>query len=549
MNARRIAWALCVLMALALCLPVGAGAYDLPEPREQYAPTDLNQMGSQAPLIDMRAEEYTDATLGDIMVFQAIDASKNTLRLDDIQPGESFVVTFRYENTAQVAGQPVILTPYLSASSPDEGDRRGVDKFTFRVYTQLFDKAYLDTPGNAEADYFRTSEGAAKRVRELETALPAGVPPIQRRQTELDWVSSLSRDRTVSLNTVQPGDVLYVHYWFYWDGSLNAIAPAQPGGDPIQNVNINPITGRHPNNCDFQDCTHDNHYMGLTCRLEWRLYATRQTVPPPPPSPVGYTLKYQTENGEQLKEDDIVLTAASTLKVGDTWTVQTPIADITKDSDRYEYVGYKKEESSSTPLTDTPTRTLVANEADNVLILVYRLVDDSSSSTTPTRAPSTVTTVAPVIRYQDESGRTIRPDRTLAARSVGAWFEYAFDAAVDAVDGYAFIEYRPYPPRIRLQSGGANIITLVYRVVPEQPGDDVPDDVPPLEPPSVPDGGSGEDVPDTSPPLGPPAKPDVPYTGGFDLTDLFFVGVFLLVLGLLYYRGEKKRRQSETPAP
>ncbi|MDR0671962.1 MAG: hypothetical protein LBF64_06575 [Oscillospiraceae bacterium] len=76
----------------------------------------------------------------------------------------------------------------------------------------------------------------------------------------------------------------------------------------------------------------------------------------------------------------------------------------------------------------------------------------------------------------------------------------------------------------------------------------MPDTPPPLEPPD-PFGDPGEDIGDTPPPLGPPTKPDVPYTGGFDLTDLFFVGVFLLVLGLLYYRGEKKRRQKQSAAP
>jgi hypothetical protein len=133
---------------------------------------------------------------------------------------------------------------------------------------------------------------------------------------------------------------------------------------------------------------------------------------------------------------------------------------------------------------------------------------------------------------------------------VGTWYTYEYDPAVDAVDGYDFIGYGSYPPSIRLSSGGTNIITLVYRAVPEERPDDGDDAVVPLGPPGGPgDGESGEQVDDTPPPLGPPTKPDVPYTGGFDLTDLFFVGVFLLALGLLYYRGEKKRKQSRNPAP
>ncbi|MDR0382232.1 MAG: hypothetical protein LBH86_09625 [Oscillospiraceae bacterium] len=558
-----------MLMALALCLPIGASAYDLPEPREQYPPADLNRVDvngqTQVVVVNLVGEVFDDAELGPVVVFEAEDdpdvpVDWNSLKLDAVQPGDSFVITFRYKNTMRMGTQPalpVVLSPHLSALFPDmgaPGTRRAADKFTFRVYTQLFKADYLSEPGNEEHDYFRDA-GRAKRLRELETPLPAGVPQIQRRQTELDWVSHLSRENTVVLDEIEPEDVLYIHYWFYWDGSLNAIAPASPGEEPNHSVRIDPATGRHPQNCDAPDCTHDNHYMNLEFRLEWKLYAEAKTVPNPSPLTVGYTLRHQAVDGTILKPDEVTPASSSGLRVGDTWNVPTPIADIVYNGNIYRYTQQYRAGASSTAQTGQPTLVLVANSEENVLTLVYEWYVAPPTG----GGGSTPRTIVPVIYYQDELGATLRPSRTLPPRNEGSRFTYAFDAAVDTIENYTFIGYIPNPPDFLL-SGSNYAVTLVYRVVPEQPpepppggGDDVVDTPPPLEQPEGPgDGtGGGEDIGDATPPLGPPTKPDVPYTGGFDLTDLFFVGVLLLVLGFLYYWGEKKRKQfkSETREP
>jgi hypothetical protein len=419
-----------------------------------------------AAVIDLEAEVYTDATLGEIVIFKAADPGKwATLKVDAVQPGESFVVTFRYKNTIEVAGRPLRLSPHLSALSPDTGARRAVDKLTFRVYTQLFSAGYLEAPGNTESDCFRTEQGDAKSVREIEAPLPSGVPPIQRRQTELDWVSHLSRDRTVSLDTIQPGDVLYIHYWFYWDGSLGAVAPERPGDDPLQNVNIDPATGRHRRDCADAACTHDNHYMGLPFSLEWKLYATYATSP----SPVGYTLRHQDASGTTLAPDAVTQAAASTKYAGDRWE-PSPLADLVVEGVTYQYLGYKV--SPSGALTGgAPTRLLTGDASENVLILVYE------------PRPATPSAVSYTLKYQNAGGATLAAD---AVTSAAASTKYAgetwtvslpiadlvFEGAVYRYVGYkappsGLLTTEGAPFRVLTGDASENVLILIYELVEE----------------------------------------------------------------------------------
>lgn len=487
--------ALCVCVLLSLFLSPAALAADTPTISKKTLPADWNNINNGGNIIDVDASmdasgqiSFTFPQFGNVGQLACV--------IENGQPGDQTVVTFRIKNEVKNAGGeeqaigPSLLTrQLLPLSTPNL-----LDKYIFRTYMNLI------PAGGTDGDIFRDPAGKPLTIGQLEDAAfiaahPGCSPADLSAFPSSDWMIHMQRFYPTKL--LQFGDILYVHYVFEFTHQ-DVIAPKNPGG-PIRDAL-------------------DNEYMDLEIHVAWSFQDQR---------PVGYTVRYRDERGNAIGRPDRTVSGDDCgLFPGETLTyAYTASLDAVSG---YTWIGY---------IPDPPAITLTNNVGNNIITLVYR--QDTSTTSPPGRNP-----VGYIIRYQDENGASLRADRTVSAGSSGRYqgdtVTYTYTASSDAIDGYTHIGYIPDPPTITLGgSTSGNVIILVYRVVPEPsptPPEvtDETDSPPPLEdvtdsggPPLDPGGGSG--------------TPDVPYTGGFNLADLFFVGLLMFAVGFLYLRGLKKK--------
>ncbi len=420
--------------------------------------------------------------------------------LNQILPMKLFLSTKQLEDQARGFFIPVMGTP--GGATDDRGQPyvgqyppNLVDKLQFKSYAKM-----------ATADPFR--DGAGNII------IPSPVLPYKENWLA-EWGTQLEA-------TVLPNETVYMHYYFTYAGSNNNyVRPNTPGATP----------GAAPGDPFVRD---DNHYQGTHALIGWELAATNLDQ-------VGYIVRYyDVDNlgGPTIRSDRVVNAAQAGLYPY-TYFAYTYNASLDSVSG-YNYVSNIGKDINGNPVPDNTTTCTIYLDpkyGEYIVVLLYKR--GSTQTDPPTSGPTPGRTPVPfIIKYQDEQGNTIRADRTVNWQVFpGDTITYTYNDGVDAVNGYTFLKYIPNPPKIVLKSvAGENVIILVYQTVPAStatPTETIITTPPPVVPPStVP----SETVTGTKP----PTSPTMPRTGGTSLTNLFFVGLFLFTVGLIFLKSKKK---------
>ncbi len=405
------------------------------------------------------------------------------------QPGDKFTITFKLKNDVDVlVGGVLRKVPLLvemgteqgeddargifipiDGTTPTSGDAKddhGLPYMMGQYPPNLFDKIQFKSyynvipAGSPDVDVFRPG------------GTITGSPAAPAVLTQSGWMATWESQSVIS-KTMQPNDIIYLHYFFEYNGNGEFVAPGTGGATP----------GATPGDPGVRS---DNDYMQTHALVQWYIGAAKA-------SNAGYIVKYVDEHGNTLKADRVVPANIAGLFAGDLFKYYYNAAVDDAGMPAGYYYIYNINPSNVIAYPPNPCELIVLPDIvvggidviQNVVTLVYRLRGPDPTPpnpTPPTPSPATPTPPLPSMSPTTDPGTSTSPVDTLS----------------------------PTPP--------------------------------PVEPP-VSGGGDG-DI-DTIKPTGGPT--DIPYTGGSNLSNLFFIGAFLFVLGILYLKGQKKKKNSGRP--